>query len=142
MALVRRMDAHDTRIECADWIKENITKDRKVGWATFFPWNYTPPIETFLPRPLITGYDYENLLRTKPDFFLITEYEYRELANSYESEVTSEEFVEKLFSEERYAVVKELKRDFEVFGITFMPHFPNMNWNPVSPTIYVFEAKF
>ncbi len=41
-----------------------------------------------------------------------------------------------------YAVVKEFKRDFNIFGITLVPYFPNMNWNPVNPTIYIFKAKF
>ncbi len=140
LAFLRRMDAYDTRIECADWLRDNITKETVIGVATFFPFNYTPPFETFTRNFVVTDYDYHKLLQTQPHVFVITEYEYEEYGQTRKSARACRRFVQRLFSEEHYRMVKVFEKDFSIIGIDVTPHFP-LSWNPVSPTIYVFVLK-
>ncbi len=140
LAFLRRMDAYDTRIECADWIKENMAKDTVIGVATFFPFNYTPPLETFTRNIVVTDYDYQKLLQAEPHFFIITEYEYEECRHTKKSTFACRRFTRRLFSGEHYRVEKVFERDFSILGIDIQPHFP-LSWNPVSPIIYVFVLK-
>lgn len=140
LAFLRRMNTHDTRIECADWIKENMTKKTVIGLATFFPFNYTPPLESFTRNFVVTDYDYRRLLQTEPHFFLITEYEYENCRHTPKSTFACRRFIKRLFSEEHYRVVRVFERDFSILGIDIQPHFP-LSWNPVSPVIYVFVPK-
>jgi len=140
LAFLKRMDTYDTRIECADWIKKNLTEEAVIGVATFFRFNYTPPFETFTRNFVVTDYDYQKLLQTEPHFFLITEYEYKECRHTRRSTYACRRFIQRLFSEEHYRIVKVFKKDFSLAGIDIQPHFP-LSWNPVSPTIYVFIPK-
>jgi hypothetical protein len=143
LAVMGRMTKVDTRIECAEWVKANIPADATVGLASYFPWNYTPPVENALnPEKIaITGYSYDNVLAHKCEYFIITEYEYREFAYAREGKYAARKFVNDLFSQRDYQIIKEFKKDFSVFGIKFNPHFPNLDWNPVNPRIYVFRLK-
>ncbi|KPK71923.1 hypothetical protein AMJ87_06245 [candidate division WOR_3 bacterium SM23_60] len=140
LAFLRRMDVHDTRVECAAWLKENITDETAIGVATFFPFNYTPPFETFTRNFVVTDYDYQRLLRNKPHFFVITEYEYEECCHTRRSIFACRRFVRRLFREGDYRITKVFKKDFSLWGIDMQPHFP-LSWNPVNPTIYVFVVK-
>lgn len=143
LALVARMTRTDSRIECADWLKTNIPPDATIGVATYFPWNYTPPIETiFKPEKIaLTGHNYYNLLASKCEYFVITEYEIRDFAYAREDKYTARKFVSGLFEQRDYKIIKEFKRDFMIFGIKFHPHYPNLDWNPVNPEIYVFQKR-
>lgn len=139
LAMVKRMTPVDTRIECANWIKENLSGEATFGLASFFPWNYTPPIEKFTDKIGITGYNYENLIKLSPDYFIITENEYREFPYARESPLVRERFVNLLFRESDYKIIKKFYQDFQIFGIKFLPKYPNMDWNQVNPVIYIFQ---
>lgn len=142
LSLIRRMTPVDTRIECAEWVKDRITEETTIGMASFFPWSYTPPIDMITNKITLVGYNYENLLTTNPEYFIITEYEYRQFYNAHESDYMCKNFVKKLFQEEHYRIEKVFKKDFEILGVRFSPNFPNMDWNPVNPKIYIFKSKF
>jgi hypothetical protein len=143
MAMVKRMTPVDSRIECAEWLKTNVPADATVGLACYFPWNFTPPIENiFKPENVaVTGDNYDNLLASKCQFFIITEYEVRDLAYGRTDKYTARKFMNELFSQRDYRIIKEFKRDFMIFGLKFPTHYPNMDWNPVNPEIYVFQKK-
>lgn len=140
LAFLRRMDEHDTRIMCADWIRDTMTEETVIGVATFFPFNYTPPFETFTRNFVVIDYDYHTLLQAKPHFFLITEYEYEECQHTRKSTFACRRFIRRLFKEKDYRIIKVFKKDFSIMGIDVQPHFP-LSWNPVSPTIYVFVPR-
>lgn len=112
-----------------------------MGWRVFFPWNYTPPIEKFTDKIGITGYNYENLIKLSPDYFIITEHEYREFPYARESQLVRERFVNLLFRENEYKIIKKFYHDFEIFNIKFSPQYPNMDWNQVNPIIYLFQKR-
>ncbi len=139
LAMLKRFTPHDTRTESADWVKENIPQEATIGLASFFPWNYTPPIDLITEKIVLTGYNYENLLRLAPEYFLLTEYEEREFSNARESPIECERFLKKLFTQKDYQLIKEFSRDFEIFGVKFCPKFPNLDWNPINPRIYLFQ---
>lgn len=139
LAMLKRMTPVDTRIESADWVKENIPKDATIGLASFFPWNYTPPIEMITDKIVMTGYNYENLLRLAPDYFIITEYEVKEFSGARDNIWTCEQFIKQLAQQNKYKLVKKFYNEFEILGVKFYPDFPNMEWNPVNPQIYIYE---
>jgi hypothetical protein len=141
LALIRRMTHIDTRIECAEWMKNRITKEITIGLASYFPWNYTPPIDMLTKSIVLTGYNYDNLMAQRPNYFIISEYEYREFSHARESSFMCKNFVRKLFSEEHYEVIKIFGKGFKILGIEFHPRFPNMDWNPVNPRIYILESR-
>lgn len=143
MAYVGRLTPIDTRIASAEWVKSNIPPDTTLGLATYFPWNYTPPVEAVHDREkiMITGYDYDILLKQKPAYFIITEYEFREYAYSRGSRYQARQFVDRLFQERDYALMNEFSRDFSALGFRFHPSFPNLDWNPVNPRIRVYRLK-
>lgn len=142
-AYVGRMSTTDTRIASAEWMNANLPRGATIGMATYFPWNYTPPVENvFDPdRIIVTGYDYERLRQQRPVYFIITEYEYRELAYHRGSRYLARQFVDRLFQEKDYELIKEFSRDFSVLGIRFHPDFPNLDWNPVNPRILIYCLK-
>jgi hypothetical protein len=143
MAYVGRLTPVDTRIASADWVKSNLPAEATIGLATYFPWNYTPPVEAVHDREkiMITGYDYDNLLQQKPAYFIITEYEFREYAYSRGSRYQARQFVDRLFQERDYILVKEFNRDFSALGVRFHPFFPNLDWNPVNPRIRIYHRR-
>ncbi len=141
VAMIKRMTPTDTRIESADWVKENIPKDATIGLASFFPWNYTPPIDLITDKIVITGYNYENLLRSAPDYFIITESEVKEFSGARDNIWICEQFVKQLVQEKEYKLVKKFYKEFEILGIKFDPKFPNMEWNPINPQIYIYEKS-
>lgn len=141
LAFIKRMTPIDTRIECAEWVKASIPKDASIGLSTYFPWNYTPPIEMVTENIVLIGFNYQNLLARKPNYFIITEHELREFPYARESKFLCKKFIKELFSENRYKIIKTFKKDFEIFGIRFSPNFPNMDWNQVNPVIYIFALR-
>lgn len=142
LSLVRRMTPVDTRIECAEWLKRRIAKDTVISFARYFAWNPPLPIEKLPAKFYVVDYNYESLLSQKPDYFIMTEYEYRDFSYTPANESTCKYFVRRIFSEKHFKIVKVFKKDFEIFGLTFSPKYPNMDWNPVNPEVYVFIPKF
>jgi hypothetical protein len=138
---IGRFTKIDTRTACADWLKPHLTEQTTVGITTFFPWNYTPPIDMLTKKIMVTGYSHDTLLAARPDYFIITEYEFREFYRARATEQECEVFVQSLFSENDYKIIKVFQRRFAVLGMDFKPDFPNMDWNPVNPAIYIFKIK-
>ena len=138
---IKRFTGIDTRTACVDWLRPQLNKQATIGITTYFPWNYTPPIETLNRRFMVTGYFYDELLKARPDYFIITEYEFRAFYRARATKQKCEEFVEQLFSEEDYWIINVFQKDFSIFGIDFSPNFPNMDWNPVNPAIYIFKNR-
>ena len=142
LSLVKRMTPIDTRIECTEWIKRRTTKDTVISLARYFPWNPPLPIEKLPAKFYVVDYNYRSLLSQKPDYFIMTEYEFRDFSYTPASESTCKDFVRRIFSEEHFKITKVFRKDFEILGITFSPKYPNMDWNPVNPEVYVLMPKF
>lgn len=142
LSLVKRMTPIDTRIECAEWLRRRVTNNTLISFAKYFPWNPPLPVEKLTARLSVVDYNYRNLLSQKPDYFIMSEWEYRDFSYTPANELTCQYFVRRIFSEEHFRIVKAFERDFEIFGITFCPKYPNMDWNPVNPKVYVFMPKF
>lgn len=138
---IRRFTRIDTRTACADWLGPRMIEQNTVGIATFSPWNYTPPVDRLDNKIIVTGYSYDILLTTKPDYFIITEYEFREFYQARATKQKCAAFVEQLFSENHYKIIKVFQKEFSVLGLNFLPDFPNMDWNPVNPIIYIFKVN-
>jgi hypothetical protein len=141
LAYIGRFTKTDTRIASADWLSVRIVGKTSIGLASYFPWNYSPPVDMLTSNIVITGYSYDVLLAQKPDYFVITEYEFRYFYRARAPEQKCRLFIELLFSEKNYEIVRILKKDFSILGLNFTPHFPNMDWNPVNPAIYIFKLK-
>ena len=140
-SLVLRITPTDTRIECAEWMRKNANPQAVVGLASYFPWNYTPPVEMVLENIKLVDFNYDRLLSIKPDYFIITEYELSSSVSSRESATVRKQFISRLFEQRDYVIVKEFFKKFYILGITFDPHYPNMDWNPVNPAVYVFKLR-
>ena len=141
LSMIKRITRVDTRIACAEWVRKNVAKESIIGLASYFPWNYTPPVEMITDKITLIDYNYDRLLALKPDYFIITEYELKDAAYSKENRTARTQFVALLFKQHDYVISKEFKRDFEFLGLKFPPNFPNMDWNAINPVIYVFKAK-
>jgi hypothetical protein len=141
LSLVLRITPTDTRIECAEWMRKNADPQAAVGLASYFPWNYTPPVEIVLENIKLVDFNYDRLLSIRPEYFIITEYELASPVSSRESATARKQFISHLFDQRDYVMVKEFSRKFEFLGITFNPRYPNMDWNPVNPAVYVFKLR-
>lgn len=139
LAMLTRFTSVDTRIESVNWVRENISPEATFGLATFFPWNYTPPLDMITDKIVLTGYNYENLLKLSPDYFILTEYEEKEFPYARETSAECERFIRYLFRGAEYKIIREFSKDFEILGIKIFPRFPNMDWNPINPRIYIFK---
>jgi len=138
---VTRMQFKDTRDECREWINREISPADTIGLASFFPWAYTPAIEKSHANLMVTGYNYDRLSYFKPKYFLITQYEFQDLRQNMESQFTAEIFLERLFSQYEYKIVKTFSRQYRGFLFNYSPNFPSMEWDAVSPVIYIFKRK-
>jgi hypothetical protein len=160
IAYIRRMTRNDTRLECTEWVKENLGPRATMGAPNYAPLTYTPPIDmadiVLSPEDygrtndelfwtirdiFLTDYDYDRLLQTAPEYYFITETERREYPYTDLDRKTCARFFERLFSENDYRLLKVYRRDFRALGIDFQPNFPNMEWNLVNQTIWVFKAR-
>ncbi|MCC6442158.1 MAG: glycosyltransferase family 39 protein [Armatimonadetes bacterium] len=91
-AFTALLAGQDARDEAAGWIRENLPKGRSIGMTTE-PWFYSPPLNPWnggaKTRPLfertkndsgyrltVTGTDAERLRAAKPDYFVISDFEY------------------------------------------------------------------
>lgn len=160
LCFIQRMTYKDTRIACADWLFNNTLYGTSLGVPTIMPFRYTPPLEwkeyngnklapkddDLLANPpfagIKTNYDYEFLKAVAPEYFIITQAEIEEYPYSTFSEFQSRAFVKRLFNEEDYKLIKIFEQDFKILGIKIKPDFPNIDWNPVSPKIYLFKLKY
>ncbi|MGB9719923.1 MAG: ArnT family glycosyltransferase [bacterium] len=160
LAMVDRMKYPDTRYEFANWMFKNVPAGTKLAAPTVMPFRYTPPIENpgydgkeIAPQDYEvmgnlyyymrkTNYNYKALLQFAPEYFFITETEYKELPYNELGKVNGRKFVSNLSNQTDYQLVKVFERKFDILGIKFEPLFPNMDWNPVSQKIYLFKKKF
>ncbi len=159
-AMVNRMKVRDTRYEFADWVFANIPQGTSLAAPTYLPFRYTPPIEwreydgkkyalddsSFFANLYYdckkTNYDYHTLLALAPDYYFITETEYREFPYNKVGEINGKMFVKKLFKQDHYKIIRVFERKFNILGIEFIPQYPNMDWNPVSQKIFLFKRNF
>ncbi len=142
-AYVSLMEKKDIRDIAAEWINNHVPIGASMGVVQ--PWFYTPPLDWSRYRMERTGFNSQRLLSIKPEYFVITDFEYRE--NSYirrffsKDYSDSEIFIKYLGNPELYHVKRSFEITPNISGISFRKGFPPHDWMYVYPTIRLLERS-
>ncbi len=143
LGYVRLMTGRDIRDTAAEWIDSNIPKASSLGVAR--PWFYSPPLDWSRYHIERVGFNRQKLLSRKPQYFLITDFEYRKkayirrfFAQDYEE---SELFVEMMEDPSLYKVKKVFEVTPGIDGLHFKKGYPPHDWMYVYPTIRLLERS-
>jgi hypothetical protein len=143
LGYVRLMAGRDIRDTAAEWIDSQLPSGSSLGVSR--PWFYTPPLNW--PRYQIerVGFNTRNLVFSKPQYFLITDFEYREkayirrfFAQDYSD---SERFVKMLEDPDLYQVKKVFEVTPGIAGFHFKKGYPPHDWMYIYPTIRLLERS-
>ncbi len=138
-AQVRRMLVKDTRDQSRDWVIRNIALSDTIALASYFPWAYTPAIDLTYKNIVVTGYNYDRLMAARPEYFLITQQEFRDKRQNQESDYIANRFLKNLFAQRDYRIVADFKYPYKGFMFTHRSRFPSFEWDVVSPEIVIFQ---
>jgi hypothetical protein len=141
VAYVNLMSQTDVRDRAVHWINGNIPVGSQIGVAK--PWFYTPSANLRQLTLTRTGFSSRSLLSEKPDYFIITDFEYREAAYIRrffaEDYADSNRFLEILNNLNYYQLEKTFEVTPNFCGISFSKGFPPHDWMYVYPTIRIYK---
>ncbi|MEO0107743.1 MAG: glycosyltransferase family 39 protein [candidate division WOR-3 bacterium] len=136
VAAVERMERPDTRQQVETWVRQNVTTET-IALPTYFPYRYTPAIDSFHLLPL--NYDYRLLETKRPEYLLMVEPEYRVNGRSDDKAFFKEAFVAALGRMRSYVLVQRFAEPFRLLGWNLPVRFPTEDWSYPSPEILVFR---
>ena len=138
---VHLMAQRDVRDVAAEWIDSNLPAGVSVGIGK--PWFYTPPVNWFRYRIVRTDFDPKQLLSNKPEYVIITDFEYRKAAYTRryfaKNYADSERFVQILEDQDMYGIKMVFEVTPRVAGLSFKKGYPPDDWMYVYPTIRLLE---
>jgi 4-amino-4-deoxy-L-arabinose transferase-like glycosyltransferase len=138
LAGVERMSRTDTRIQTEAWAEANVTTET-IALPTYFPYRYTPALDSFKLLPL--NYDYRILDRQRPDYLIVTGPEIMVNGRADDKADIKQVFRAGIAANRDYVMVKRLAEPFRLLGVEFDPKFPTEDWNFPSPEILIYRRQ-
>ena len=148
------MAGKGTRIQATEWIRANIPADTKIGAINFY--FYTPPAlysymhlmpenaKAVYYRAVLTGYDIEKLKKERPQYFVITDFEYSEDYQAFWKigDVQSKKrFLEFLMNGVMYKEIRAFTEYPSLFGLKLDTRRPPWHIRFLKPEIKIYELK-
>jgi len=118
------------RTTAGKWIAENIPQGAKVGLKRD-PYQFeTPPLNHFKYKLCITGTDLEEIRRQSPQYFIVSEIEYRR----------SPQIWDEAFEKTGYKIIKDFSHPPKFFGlIPFNHRNVHEDYLYIYPKIWIYE---
>ena len=136
-AYVSFMAKEDVRDEASRWIRDNIPSNSRIGLAR--PYFYTPTIDEKRYLLLKLDMDAQALRNEEPDYFLITNYEYRQYLRMPDTFPAEAAFMAYLDGGREYKEIQTFERSPSLMGIKLPNAFPPHDWMYPYPTIRIFK---
>jgi hypothetical protein len=140
LAYDKVMASQDPRITALDWIKANIPKGSHIGVAFCIHW-YTPPLDKEEYRIVPIDMDPDKLHLEPPEYFLITNYEYRQylrLGEFFPYPRTAQA-LDILLDGKQYEQIRLFEQHPNLCGIPFPNQFPPHDWMYPYPTVMILK---
>ena len=151
---VNIMAKKDTHLQATEWIRRNIPAGARVGAIDFY--FYTPPAlysyMHLMPenkdavdyKITLTGYDEEKLKKERPQYFVITDFEYCEDYQAFwrRGDVPAKErFLDSLMNGGMYTEIRAFVEYPSAFGLRLDPRRPPWHIRFVKPEVKILKIK-
>lgn len=132
------MAQKDVRIEALEWIQKNIPKGSIIAVTFLVHW-YTPPISKEDYKIETTGLDPEMIRAKKFDYFVISNYEYRQFFRLRDMFPNETKAMDILMNGDGFRQVGHFERRPELFGFSLPAYSPPHDWMYPFPTIRIIQ---
>lgn len=136
------MAQKNSRIEALEWIEKNIPKGTRIGVAFRVHW-YTPPLSKEDYDIVSIDLDPDKLATEKPEYFVITNYEYRQYLRLKDRfpYPRAARALDTLLNGEEFKLIQVFEKRPEIFGSSFPNDFPPHDWLYPYPTVLILHRS-
>lgn len=132
------MAQKDVRIETLEWIQKNIPKGSIIAVPFLVHW-YSPPISKEDYKIETTGLDPEMIRAKEFNFFVISNYEYRQFFRQRNIFPRETKAMDILMNGGEFKQVCYFEKRPELFGFSLPAHFPPHDWMYPFPAIRIIQ---
>ena len=139
------MSKKDNRDKAAQWIVENVEKGNTIG-LTREPGFFSVPLNPQSYRIRVIGFNSEEFKKEKPDYFVMSEFEYREFLRLRERYPDEAKFIGQLisgefkFNDSKYGSIW-FKSQPKILGLNFGYGSPPHDWLYPFPSVVILKRE-